>query len=330
MNDALMNLLVDYYPEVQFQTYGSGATRKNVLPYLKQLHLGYVCIYAKGHSGYTTWPSSLGTKHAMLGQDMPKFYRQICREAGTRLVLYYSGLLDGQAALRHPEWRMKRPDGSDQRQLLHFPFVTCYANCPHSDYFDQWVTVQIRELIENYQPDGIWVDGDWPQPCHCHRCQTKFAEYCGGRNPYAELKHKLDFTAQYQKFWNQVTHRWRTRFAALVKSLKPDCLYSAGNVSPRQEFLAPFDWRSGDFFFAGLVLSPRYGEDDAVVWNFGRSVRCLCLRHEAWSIPGHSCASRSKTLDRMLQESATVAATGGGGGLLDVFRRAMGPWRLHA
>ena len=51
MNDALMNLLVDYYPEVQFQTYGSGATRENVLPYLKQLHLGYVCIYAKGPTG---------------------------------------------------------------------------------------------------------------------------------------------------------------------------------------------------------------------------------------------------------------------------------------
>ena len=63
LSDSPFNLLVDYYTEVQFRPYGSGATRENVLPVLRDLKLGYLCIYAKGHSGYTTWPSSLGTKH---------------------------------------------------------------------------------------------------------------------------------------------------------------------------------------------------------------------------------------------------------------------------
>jgi hypothetical protein len=94
----------------------------------------------------------------MLGQDMPKLFGELCREAGTRLVLYYSGLLDGQAGLRHPEWRMKHADGSDQRYLGDFGFVTSYGNCPHSDYFDKWVAVQLRELLVNYQPDDTWVD----------------------------------------------------------------------------------------------------------------------------------------------------------------------------
>jgi len=112
LNNAVMNLLVDYYPEVQFRPYGSGATRENVLPVLRELDLGYLCIYAKGHSGYTTWRSSLRTQHNMLSQDMPEFFREVTREAGTKLVLYYSGLLDGIAGTRHPDWRMQNLDGS--------------------------------------------------------------------------------------------------------------------------------------------------------------------------------------------------------------------------
>ena len=309
MNDAGMNLLVDYYPEVQFRPYGSGATRENVLPVLKELKLGYLCIYAKGHSGYTTWPSSLGTKHAMLGQDMPKFFREVCREAGCRLVFYYSGLLDGQAGVRHPEWRMKRLDGSDQRHFSDFGFITCYSNCPHSGYFDEWVAVQLRELVKGYEPDGIWVDGDWPAPCYCGRCQGKFVEYCGGGS-WEELKRRPGFAGEYQKFWNQVTHRWRTRFSGLVKSLKADCLYSAGNVSPRREFLAPFDWRSGDFFSPGAFF----------LHDIARMMRwygTLGVPYDAYICDTSfthgrkQVRSRSKTLDRMLQEAATVAAGGG-------------------
>ena len=40
--DSAMNLLVDYYPEIQFRPYGSGATRRNVVPFLKQLEISFV------------------------------------------------------------------------------------------------------------------------------------------------------------------------------------------------------------------------------------------------------------------------------------------------
>ena len=46
--DCPFNLLVDYYTEVPFRPYGSGATRENVLKVLQELRLGYIIIYAKG------------------------------------------------------------------------------------------------------------------------------------------------------------------------------------------------------------------------------------------------------------------------------------------
>lgn len=311
LRDASMNLLVDYYPEVQFRPYGSGATRANVLPWLKQLKLGYICVYAKGHSGYTTWPSSLKTQHNMLGQDMPKFFRDVTRESGTKLFLYYSGLLDGNAGLRHPEWRAKNPDGSDKRAFSDFESLFCsYQMCPLSQYWDEWVAVHLTELIQNYDPDGIWVDGDWAAPCHCELCRAKFRRETGWKEPWSDIVKRPDFNSEYAKFWSRVLHGWRTRFCAFIKSLKPDCLYSAGNVSPRREFAAPFDWRSGDFFSPGSY----YLHDMARVMRwYGTMDRpydaYVC--DTSFTHVRKNVRSRTKTLQRMLQEAAIVAANGG-------------------
>lgn len=308
--DGMMNMLVDYYPEVQFRPYGSGARREELLAVLRELDLGYLCIYAKGHGGFTTWASSLGTQHAMLSQDMPALFRDVTRETGTKLVFYFSGLLDGLAGLRHPEWRMKFRDGSDQLYFHDFRFLSVYANCPHSPFFDEWVAIQLRELIEGYDPDGFWFDGDWPQPCYCDRCQTRFRQDTGWNASWESIMQRSDLDTEYTKFWNRVTGHWRTRINSFIKTLKPECAYSAGNVSPRREFIAPFDWRSGDFFSPGFFS----------LQDIARMMRwygTMPLPYDAYvcdtsftHVRKH-VRSRTKSLDRMLQESATVAANGG-------------------
>ncbi|MCL5998471.1 MAG: alpha-L-fucosidase [Chloroflexi bacterium] len=308
--NSLMNLLVDYYPEVQFRPYGSGATRENILPALKELQLGYLCIYAKGHSGYTTFSSALRTEHRMLGQDMPAFFREVTREANTKLVLYYSGQLDGIAGMRHPEWRMLGLDGKPLQYFSDFQHFVSYANCPLSEYFDEWVAVHLREMIGRYDPDGIWVDGDWAGPCYCPRCQERFRQETGWHEPWGDVQQRRDFLTRYAQVWNKITHEWRTRFSTYVKSLKPDCVYSAGNVSPRREYLAPFDWRSGDFFSPGFFF----------LHDMSRMMRwysTLGVPYDAYvcdtsfTHARKNVQSRSKTLSRMMQESAVVASNGG-------------------
>ena len=308
--DSAMNLLVDYYTEVQFRPYGSGCTRKNTLPWVKQLKLGYLCVYAKGHSGYTTWDSALKTQHAQLGQDMPQFFRKVTREAGTKLVLYFSGLLDGLAGERHPDWRMKHVDGTDKECFQDFKFFHSYGNCPLSGYFDEWVAVQLRELIERYEPDGFWFDGDWPGPCYCPRCQSRFRADTGWTGPWSEVIQRPDFQSAYQPVWNRIESEWRERCNGFIKGLKPDCVYSAGNVSPRREFLGPFDWRSGDFFSPGffqlhdMARMMRWYSTLGV--PFDAYVCDTSFTHGRKHV-----RSRSKTLDRMLQEAVTVASNGG-------------------
>jgi hypothetical protein len=311
--DSAMNLLVDYYTEVQFRPYGSGCTRENTLPWLKQLKLGYLCIYAKGHSGYTTWDSSLKTKHTMLGQDMPQFYRKVTREANTKLVLYYSGLLDGIAGDRHPEWRMKNPDGTDKECFQDFKFFHSFGICPLSGYFDEWVSVQLRELIANYEPDGFWFDGDWPGPCYCPRCQARFREQTGWAEAWSDIIKRPDFHAAYQPVWNQIESEWRERCNGFIKKLKPDCVYSAGNVSPRREFLGPFDWRSGDFFSPGFFNLHDMARMMRWYSTLGVPFDAYVCDTSFTHVRKH-VRSRSKTVERMMQEAAVVAANGGGVG----------------
>ncbi len=310
LNDGMMNLLVDYYTEVQFRPYGSGAKYQQTVDWLKQLNLGYLCIYAKGHSGYTSWDSSLKTKHTMLGQDMPKFFREVTRAAGTKLVLYFSGTLDGIAGLRHPEWRMKHPDGSDKTFFGDFQNFTSFGNCPQSGFFEEWAAIQLRELIEQYDPDGFWFDGDWGGPCYCPRCQVRFREATGWTEPWSEIIKRPEFNAAYLPVWNRTESEWRERCNGLIKKLKPGCIYSAGNVSPRREFLGPFDWRSGDFFSPGIFL----------LHDMARMMRwygTLGVPYDAYICDTSlthgrkHVHSRSKTVERMMQEAATVAANGG-------------------
>jgi hypothetical protein len=311
IGNSSMNLLVDYYPEVQFRPYGATCTLENTVPWLKQLDLGYLCMYAKGHSGYTTWSSSLHTAHRMLGQDMVRLFREATRAAGCKLVLYYSGLLDGVAGVRHPDWRMLDLDGTPKNPFAKhkMDFFLSWAICPLSPYWDEVVKVHLDELMA-YEPDGFWVDGDWPGPCYCPRCQARFRAESGWTGPWSEMVKRPDFNAAYLPFWKRLEHEWRTTFSAYVKEKNPNCLYSAGNVSARREFAAPFDWRSGDFFSPGFFnlqeiahMMRWYGTLDVPYDAY------VCDTNYTHARPGET--SRSKPLDRMLQEVSTVAANGG-------------------
>ena len=81
-----------------------------------------------------------------------------------------------------------------------------------------------------------------------------------------------------------------------------------GNVSARREFLQPFDWRSGDWFSPNnhrlhmSVTARRYATTGLPYDAY----TCDTAFVHAWK----HMRSRSKPLDRMLQEGATLLANG--------------------
>jgi hypothetical protein len=321
LHDQTFNLLIDYYPEVPVRPYGSGATRENLIKWLKPLDLGYVCIYAKGHSGRTTYESTLGTVHPNLAWDMPQMFREVCDELGIKLVLYYSGLVDGIAALRHPDWCMLNHDGTASVDLdpskknmdagsaynINRTFMI-YPLCPLSEYFEEWVKPQIAEMV-SYNPDGIWIDGDWPGPCYCHRCETRFRKETGHTGPLPLAGDGTPAGNTYRNFFVQLTREWRMRLRNEIQSIKPDCLYSSGNINTHSDSTPALDWRSGDFFSPRLTrmmqsCAMRRYTNQGVPYD-AYTVDTSFVHHRT------ERRSRTKTMQRMLQEGAGVLANGG-------------------
>jgi hypothetical protein len=290
--------VVDYYTEVPERPYLAGLTRENLLASLRTARPGLILFYGKGHSGTTAFKSRLGTEHPKLGDDPLKLIRRVTREAGVRFCVYYSGLVDGKAGQRHPEWLVHGAEGKAHRGGPPF-FMS--PICPASRYFEDWASVHLEEILTRYEPDMIWVDGDWAESgyCYCPRCQKLSAERFGEgaiRRPEYHL-------------W--IRNEFRRKFAGLIRKLRPGCLYSAGNTTPAVDagLENHVDWQSGDWFRP---------DNNRIMQSLAmRRYTTLGLPYDAMTcdtqfIHGFSGArSRLKSLDCMLQEGAGVLANGG-------------------
>jgi hypothetical protein len=301
----LFNLAIDYWGTdwVDSVPYGSGYTRESYLHVLKELNPGFIQIYAKGESGRTSFRSATHSEHPKLAKnDVLPFFRELTREAGVKLFLYWSGLEDAVAGGHNPDWCCVDPQQKPIRTGTFLPGAGPISICPQSAFLDEWVSVQLREAIALSDASGMWVDGTWIGPCFCHRCVGRFRQETGFKGAIPEGD-------EWEHYWAKVQYEFRVRWLKVVRAIKPDILTSFGNISVRQEFLDDRDWFSGDRY------SPnhhRYEQSLAM-----RRYSTVGIPYEAWICDTqmlHYLADvrpRTKSLDRMLQEGATILANGG-------------------
>ena len=303
LHESQFNLLMDYWTFAVGRPYGSGCTRDNVLPALRQIRPGFLVIYAKGETGHTSFRSVLRSEHPGLARNLPRFFRRVTRETGTRLFLYYSGLEDGVAARSHPGWRLIGEDGKPVVFFREFtpPGVSCSVMCPQSPYLEKWVAVHLREMIECGDPDGIWVDGTWVGPCYCPRC-------VGGYRAATGFRGKRPEGLEWSRYWAGVQRDFRQRFLDILRDLKPTCLGSFGNITVRREFREDRDWCSGDWY------SPNNNRICQSI--VARRYTTTGLPYDAKTCDTQMVHSllrfrpRTKPLCRMLQEGAGLLANG--------------------
>ena len=304
LEGCFFNLLVDYWSFILCRPYGSGCTRENYLPVLRRLKPGFLVVYAKGESGHSSFPSALKSEHPKLAQNLPRFFRKLTREMGTKLFLYYSGLEDGVAAAAHPDWRLRDKNGKPVKFFSEFipDDVACSAMCPQSRYLDDWVAMHLREMMKFGDPDGIWVDGTWVGPCYCRRCVGRYRRETGFRG-------KLPEGIEWTRYWAKVQFEFRSRFLERVRSLKPSCRCSFGNITVRQEFREDRDWCSGDWYspnnhrIAQSIVMRRYTTTGLL---YDAKTCDTQMVHAL-----HHLRARTKSVARMLQEGAGLIANGG-------------------
>ncbi|MFW6437812.1 MAG: family 10 glycosylhydrolase, partial [Armatimonadota bacterium] len=104
----------------------------------------------KGHPGYTCWPTDVGWTSPGVIKDSLAILRDVTAEAGVALLVHYSGVIDAKAIEEHPRWAARDVDGEPNAR----------STSTFSDYVDELMIPQLREVVKKYDVDGMWIDGD--------------------------------------------------------------------------------------------------------------------------------------------------------------------------
>lgn len=116
---------------------------------IKQAGARYVVLTTKHHDGFCLFPSKYtdfnSTKMGP-GRDITGELTKAVRNAGMRMGLYYSGLIDWQFA--------NDPIYEESQNFTNA--------CPTFEYAD-YSYKQMKELIDVYQPSILWNDIGWPK-----------------------------------------------------------------------------------------------------------------------------------------------------------------------
>lgn len=293
---------------------GAELTPQHLREFLQRVKPDWIQCDCKGHGGYTSWPSSTGPTSPGVKRDALRIYRDVTRELGIRLGVHYSGVRDNAAVQEHPEWARIDAEGKPK------PGHTCRT----SGYLRERMIPQMIEVIEKYDVDGFWVDGDnWAAlPCWCERCRAEYARRTG-RSPVPLSASDSDW-ASWLAFHRDLFVEYVTSYADAVHARKPDCLVCSNwmyTVRQPDDVKAPVDYLSGDYdmnwgadraAIEARLLDGRGMTWDLMAWGFTR----------AWPATGQNATSMLKTPTHLCQELAEVVALGGGVMVYDQPRRS--------
>jgi len=302
---AYTGLHYDLHLGAKDRNVGAGASFKEILHEISKVAPDFIQYDCKGHPGYAGYPTRVGTPAPGLVRDALKVWKQVSEKLQIPLFLHYSGLMDRAAIGKHPEWAQVEADGKKAE----------YTVCLNSGYLSKLLIPQLIEIIDRYDIDGFWMDGEnWAaKPCYCSVCRSLFKKQTGlGKIPKAANEpHWKEWLA----FHRACFERYVRSYTDAVHRRKPDCLVCSNWLySARQpeEIRIATDYLSGD-------LSPTFGCDAAILES-----RFLAGRDKPWNLMAwgffsmggsneewHYPAWTFKNAEYLKQEAVEVITQGG-------------------
>jgi len=124
----------------------------------KETGMKYIIITAKHHDGFAMYDSKVSdyniVKATPFGRDPMAELRAACKKYDVKFGFYYSHALDwGDKDAPGNDWDYKNPDSMGNWWGKNPTFLAQARN-----YVDNKAIPQIKELIQNYDPDIMWFD----------------------------------------------------------------------------------------------------------------------------------------------------------------------------
>ncbi|MEN7974070.1 MAG: alpha-amylase family protein, partial [Verrucomicrobiota bacterium] len=267
---------------------------------IRKVKPDYIQCDSKGHPGFSSYPTKVGTPAPGFVKDPLRIWRDVTAEHGVALYVHHSGVWDTEALRQHPSWSCVRETGKrhpDSTSLF-------------SPYVDKVLIPQIKELSDEYDVDGIWIDGECWAACQDYGAKVlrKFREETG----IEEVPRKPDDPCffEFTEFIREAFRHYLNHYVTEVHKHNPDfqiCSNWAYSSYMPEPVEIDVDFLSGDYPLTNSVNMARLES------------RCLVYQGKPWDLMAWGFTSRweecSRTLKsavQMMQEAAVTISQGGG------------------
>ncbi len=135
---------------------------------LKAGHVDSITVFSKCHHGWSYHPTEVNEMHPELDFDLLGAQLEACKEINVNAPVYISAGYDEKEFERHPEWRWRTdPEPEDYEE--YFNEVHFHVLCFNTGYLDL-LCAQIEEVMQKYNPCGIFLDIIARRLCYCEKC----------------------------------------------------------------------------------------------------------------------------------------------------------------
>ncbi len=286
-NDRYFGLHFDFHAGNKVEI-GANTNAEDIEWYIKQTNPDYIQCDCKGHPGNSCYPTKVGKAADKLKADNLKVWVDTVHAKKIPIYVHYSGVMDAEYIKSHPETAAYDEDGT----------TTGLCTSVFSNYVDDLLIPQLKELINDYNIDGVWVDGDnW----------AVYRDYSDNAKPY--LYEGITYS-EHNKIMREGFMQYVKKYVDEIHQFKPDFkiisnwLYTS-QVPERVDI--DVDYISGD-------LDPC---DSAYCARF--EARCIALQGKPWDIMSwtfgtqyNSYGAISKSAPQLIQEAAVTISQGGG------------------
>ena len=141
-------------------------------------HVNSINLFAKCHHGMYYYPTKIGTMHPHLHFDLFGEQVRACREKGIRPIAYTCAAWNEDWADRHPEWLVVDTNGIlGHKKPFDRSFGAWRSLCYNNPQYQEVLKEEMKEIYDNYHPDGFWIDIIQGQDCICPYCSRDMKEY---------------------------------------------------------------------------------------------------------------------------------------------------------
>ena len=218
INVFLRQIHLDFHTSEHIPGIGEEFDTQQFISALRLGRVNSINFFAMGHHGWCYYPTETDWRHPHLKTDLVGGMMEACREGGINAVIYITVGWNDRASREHPEWCIRCPDGGfDGPETMH-PHTSRPGGwnrlCLNSPYLDSVVLPVTREVLDMYDPDGIWFDITGEFECICDWCREGMSEAgldwnsSEDRKAYAREVYRRYLQKTTETVWGRKSDAW--------------------------------------------------------------------------------------------------------------------------